>query len=278
MKREFLGYILYQTYRWFIKEEKFLSLYFHDPTPELFEKIVKWCKKKGYRFIDINECYDILSNKIETKEKLVYLSFDDGWNSNLKLLPIVEKYNAPITIFVATEPIDSGNYWWEYADKSDEKYKKKNMKFLKHEQFKKELEILKKEIKLQRSSITEEELKVLEKHPLVSLQSHTVTHPILINCSQETLDQELIDSKKYLEDKTGERLLAFSYPNGDFGEREVKAVENAGYKIAFTTKAKAIDTTSPGNIFLIPRKAINTYGGKYENLAKIIGVWQKMKK
>ena len=136
--------------------------------------------------------------------------------------------------------------------------------------------MLKKEIKLQRSSITVDELAILAKHPLVSLQSHTVTHPILTNCSKETLDWELVKSKKYLEENTGKEVFAFSYPNGDVGEREIKAVENTGYKIAFTTKPTLIDTTNPENMFLIPRKAINTLGGKYENLAKIIGIWQKV--
>ena len=277
MKREFIGYILYHFGKIFTKQEKFLSLYFHDPTPELFEQIIKWCRNKGYRFININECYHILSNKIEVNEKLVYLSFDDGWNSNLKLLPIIEKYNVPITIFVATEPINSGNYWWEYADKSGDRSKKASMKLLEHNQFVNEVQKLKQTIALQRSSVTEEELQILIAHPLVSIQSHTVTHPILINCSQKTLDRELVDSKKFLEDRTGEQIIAFSYPNGDVGDREVVAVENAGYKIAFTTKSTAINTAEPGSMFLIPRKAINTLGGKYENLAKIIGFWQKIR-
>lgn len=274
-KREIFAYCLYHLGKFFYKEEKFLSIYFHAPSPKLFEDIVKWCKAKGYRFIDINECYKILSNNIEIKEKVVYFSFDDGWESNLNLLPIIEKYNVPITIFVATEPIESGNYWWEYASKSGGPTKVSLMKKLEHSEFLKEINILKSNIKLQRSSITEDGLKTLKKHPLVSIQSHTVTHPILINCSQKTLDWELVESKKYLENKVGENIIAFSYPNGDFSEREIKAVENAGYKIAFTTKAHRIDTTSLGNLYLIPRKAINTLGGKYENLAKVIGVWQK---
>lgn len=274
-KREIFAYCLYHFGKLFYKEEKFLSIYFHAPSSRLFEEIVKWCKGKGYRFIDINECYKILSNNIDIKEKVVYFSFDDGWDSNLNLLPIIEKYDVPITIFVATEPIESGNYWWEFANKSKEIAKIAQMKKLKHSDFLNELAILKRSIKLQRSSITEEGLATLAKHPLVSIQSHTVTHPVLINCSQKTLDWELTESKKYLENKVGESIIAFSYPNGDFGEREVIAVENAGYKIAFTTKAHKIVTTSPGNLYLIPRKAINTLGGKYENLAKIIGVWQK---
>ena len=273
-KREILGWWLYNIGKLCNKNEKFLSLYFHDPTPQLFEQIVKWCKKRGYRFIDIKECYDILSSKSDIKEKVAYLSFDDGWKSNLELIPIIEKYNCPITIFVSTEPVDSGNYWWEFADASKKKGKKISMKFLEEKSFYKELAQLKANHQLERSSITEDELIAMSEHPLISIQSHTVNHPILINCSQETLDKELVESKRYLEDKTQKRIFAFSYPNGDFGEREVKAVKNAGYKIAFTTKANKISATDIENLLLVPRKAINTNGGKYENLSKITGTWQ----
>lgn len=277
-KREILGWGLYHIGKLFYRKEKFLSIYFHDPNTKLFEQIVLWLKKNKYRVIDINECYDILSNKRDIKEKVAYLSFDDGWKSNLKLIPIIERHNVPITIFVATEPIESGNYWWEFADASKENGKKLAMKKMEEKTFYQELSQIKAKNKLLRSSITENELIEISNHPLISIQSHTVNHPILINISQKTLDKELIESKKYLEDKTKKDVFAFSYPNGDFGDREVKAVEKAGYRIAFTTKPSVIDTTNPGNIFLIPRKAINTYGGKYENLAKIIGLWQKIKK
>ena len=266
--------MLYHLGRLFIKSDKFLSIYFHNPSQKLFEQIVIWLKRNDYRVIEINECYDILANKKVLKEKVAYLSFDDGWNTNISLIPIIEKYKTPITIFVATAPIESGNYWWELADASGEENKKASMKKLEEKIFYKELELLKKKIKLKRSSITEEELIMFSKHPLVSIQSHTVNHPILINSSKEILDKELVESKKYLEEKTGKDIIAFSYPNGDFGKREVECVKNAGYKIAFTTKPDIINTTEVEDLLLVPRRAINTNGGMYENLAKILGIWQ----
>lgn len=272
------GWSLYQIANIFCREENFLSIYFHAPSPELFEQIVLWLKKKKYRIIDINECYDILSNKMKLEEKVAYLSFDDGWQSNMELIPIIEKHNVPITIFVATEPIVSGNYWWEYAGKAGGANKISYMKKLEQREFLKELSLIKSDIELRRSSITEEDLDILVKHPLVSIQSHTVTHPILINCSQETLDKELIESKKYLEEKTGEEIYAFSYPNGGFGLREVKAVKNAGYKIAFTTKPDILDTTTVDDILLVPRRSINSLDSLYVNLARIKGIWQKIKR
>ena len=44
---------------------------------------------------------------------MAFISLDDGWRGNLKLLPIFEKYKVPMCIFITTGPIESGNYWWE---------------------------------------------------------------------------------------------------------------------------------------------------------------------
>lgn len=274
--REIIGWGLYKfLYPLFKSKIRFLSLYFHDPSPALFEKVVKWGVKKGYRFIDIDECYALITRKKKTKEKVIYLSFDDGWKSNLDLIPIIEKYNVPITIFVSVNPISEGNYWWEYALKQCNYSQMNEIKKLPYLDFCNKITELKATIKLDRSSITEQELKQMSKHPLISIQSHTMSHPILINCPDDKLKYELEQSKNYFETTIDKPIYAFSYPNGDFGKREIEAVKDAGYTIAFTTKSDYINI---GNIdlFRVPRMAINTNGGYYENLSKIIGAWQRV--
>ena len=91
-------------------------LYFHNPNQEGFEAIIKHLHSKNYKFISIEELYSRLE-KNDTKGKLAYISFDDGWQGNLKLIPIIEKYNVHITIFIAVNPIMSGNFWWEFVAK-----------------------------------------------------------------------------------------------------------------------------------------------------------------
>ncbi len=72
----------------------------------------------------------------------------------------------------------------------------------------------------------------------VELASHTVTHPILMNLSDEALEFELRHSKKELEDFSGRRIHSFCYPNGlpgDFDARTMLAVNDAGYGMAFSS-------------------------------------------
>lgn len=275
-KRELLGRLLYLFGTVFKEESDFLSIYFHAPAPELFEKIVVWCKRRGYRFIDIDECYGILAGKCKQHGKVVFFSFDDGWLSNLELVPVVNTYRVPITIFIAVDPLFSGNYWWEYVPNTPGAGKREGLKKMKYADFVKEIDILKSRSLCERSSMTEQDLAGLALNPLVSIQSHTMSHPVLTNCPDDVLEYELTQSKKILEDKLGREVFAFSFPNGDYGEREMEAVKKAGYKIAFTTEPRIIDISDRIDLFSLPRMAVNTDGGYYENLSKIIGVWQRI--
>lgn len=275
--REILGFTLYLFAVFFKRKPLILSLYFHNPSSRVFEDIIKWCLSNKYTFVDINDVYKIIINKKQPDERIAFISFDDGWRSNLNLLPIIEEYNIPITIFVTTKPVISGNYWWEYVQKIYGYKKIEELKKSPYNVFKDNISSLESSQLLQRSSINETELTRLIQHPLVNIQSHTVTHPILTNCDDDVLKYELTESKKYLEEISHNSIYALSYPNGNVGEREVLAVKQAGYKLAFTTRAETIDVAHT-NIFLIPRMAMNTFGGKYENISKILGLWQKFVK
>ena len=146
------------------------------------------------------------------------------------------------------------------------------MKKLKEKDFYKTLNELKNGMIMERTSMNIDELKKFTKHPLVTIQSHTVNHPILTNCTDETLRTELTESKRKLEEITGETIDVFSYPNGNVGEREINALKEAGYRYAFTTETLKFNIGQM-NPYLLPRMAMNTNGKKYENLAKLTGIW-----
>lgn len=273
--RESLGFLLYTWHRVWHRLPLVSSIYFHDPSPKLFEMVLKWYVKHHYRFISLAELKQLLRSKSNPKERLAFISFDDGWQSNLKLIPLCEKHNAPVTIFVATEPLVSGNYWWEFVT---QKYGRPTMLSFKKKpenEFYADLAKVKADMKLDRSSMTIDELKSIASHPLVTIQSHTVNHPILTNLSTETLEKELSESKQTLQELIGDTIDVFSYPNGNVGQREMEALKKAGYCYAFTTQALPFDVEDL-NPYLLPRMAMNVHGGKYENLAKLTGVWYKL--
>jgi peptidoglycan/xylan/chitin deacetylase (PgdA/CDA1 family) len=65
--------------------------------------------------------------------------------------------------------------------------------------------------------------------------SHSLTHPILPNCSNPELDREVAGSKALLEERLQFEVSSFCYPNGDYDARVAAAVARAGYRVAVTT-------------------------------------------
>lgn len=255
-----------------------LSIFFHSPSKKLFDKILKWLLKNSYKVISLEDLNIIIKQKLET-EKLAIITFDDGWNKNLDLLDSIEQHKVPVTIFIATEAIESGNYWFEYARlKGQYKYsgikRIDEFKNLPASQLNMKIKVIKSNYEIRRNCITLDELKKINENRLITIGSHTVTHPILKQCSIEMQKQELSQSKSILSEWLGIEIEYFAFPNGDFDENTIKIAKSCNYKLCFTTKPGRIKI---GNVdpFRIPRNCINDDGGYFESVAKILGIWQK---
>lgn len=251
---------------------KIISFYYHSPIIEGVEKIIKFYQKRGYRFISVEELLVIIQSRKPVTDKLAFLSLDDGWKQNFELLPVIEKYQVPICIFVSTQPVIEGNFWWEYVGKVRDKEGVNQFKLLPYEEFYKELNEIKKKVTLPRSAMTVDEVKEISKHPLVSIQAHTVNHPILTSVPDDVLEMEMRDSKKILEEWTGKKMIAFSYPNGRNTSRESEMARKY-FDIAFTTVQQHIEISD--DIMLLPRYSLT--GQWPRDLLKVKGIWWKLK-
>jgi peptidoglycan/xylan/chitin deacetylase (PgdA/CDA1 family) len=65
--------------------------------------------------------------------------------------------------------------------------------------------------------------------------AHTRTHPRLTRVSLKAAREEIVGSRKSLEDRFGLPIEHFCYPFGDWNEAVRDVVIEAGYKTAFTT-------------------------------------------
>lgn len=278
--RELAGFLLIQVYYVFKSEKDgILSIYLHYPSKLLFEKILKWLITKGYRFISIIELENMVNQK-SVAGKVVFISLDDGWRSNLELIALIEKYKVPITIFIPTEAVIDGNYWWEYARiKGQQKYsgikKLEDFKRLPEEIFRDKIALLKSHYSLNRSCFTLDELKRLGEQELITFGSHTITHPVLNQCSIETQVNELTESKKILSQWLNRDVEYLAYPNGDYDDNTIEIARKCGYKLCFTINPGKIDVKNV-NPFLIPRNAMYDHAGFFENISKILGIWQNV--
>jgi peptidoglycan/xylan/chitin deacetylase (PgdA/CDA1 family) len=82
-------------------------------------------------------------------------------------------------------------------------------------------------------------LRELAAQPGMSIGGHTRHHPILTSCSDAAARAEIAGCRADLTAVLGQPVPLFAYPNGhaggDFGEREVQLVREAGFSHAVTS-------------------------------------------
>lgn len=72
---------------------------------ELFEQHLQYLKQQGYTVVSVEQLAARF-NKRESVEKIVALSFDDGYKNNYsEVLPVLQKYNAKASFFIVNKDI-----------------------------------------------------------------------------------------------------------------------------------------------------------------------------
>jgi len=98
----------------------------------------------------------------------------------------------------------------------------------------------------------------------MEIGSHTVNHDALTSLSTDKVKYELSESKKILEDNLKIEISSFAYPGGSYNSDIEKAVADAGYKTAVSTRRNAYQKIS-GDLFLLPRIHIDDEMPTFEN-------------
>jgi peptidoglycan/xylan/chitin deacetylase (PgdA/CDA1 family) len=108
-------------------------------------------------------------------------------------------------------------------------------------------------------SMTPEELVSLIDGGLIQIGSHTVTHPMLSELSEEERRFEIIESKRQLEEILAKPITGFSYPNGAFKKNDPELVSKAGYLYACASNYGVVRTIR--NQYTLPRFWVNDING-----------------
>ena len=91
----------------------------------------------------------------------------------------------------------------------------------------------------------------------IEIGSHSRSHKILARCDADVLEREFGESKRWIEEVTGEVCNEFSYPNGrpgDFNDQTRRYAMAAGYACAATTLTRRV--SQKHDRFEIPRFTI----------------------
>lgn len=96
-----------------------------------------------------------------------------------------------------------------------------------------------------------EQIKEMDKTGLISFEAHTVAHANLPTLNEDEIRNQLVASKKTLEEELGKPVNFMAYPFGTSNEKVWQATKDAGYFGAAGTWGG--DTESEGTLYDMPR-------------------------
>jgi len=148
-----------------------------------------------------------LFNVHKRDQLFVCVTFDDAFENILEnVVPIVDRIGIPIMVFVPTGSLGRLPVWLENKSHSDSS----------------------------EAIMARQQLKYLSENPLVTVGSHTVSHPRLSLLSDEKIQKELYESKIELEDLTNSVVDQLAFPHGDCTEEVVSMAIEIGYRHVYT--------------------------------------------
>lgn len=230
----------------FFKRHKTTFILYHNPDPVTFQNHIQYLST-CYSIISLNEFLDYqkgIINKLLPYSMVI--TFDDGHKGNFHLLNTIETFKIKPTIYVCSGIVcTTRKFWFRLAginvstvkkmdDTARLKHLKKAVNFSPDQEFPAE----------ERHALTKDEL--LQLNTYVDFQSHTRLHPILTTCDKNIAEEEIFQSRLELANVVSNPVAHFAYPNGDYSEREIELLKNAGYQSARTTDVGWNDkTTNP---------------------------------
>lgn len=241
----------------------------------------------NYRIVSLRELEDYYYKNTDIKNSC-HITFDDGDITFYKnALPVIKKFNIPVSIYVSPLMASEGkNYWFqEIKDYKPDELAKiinkvtnktlENSTFLEVKEYLKTLriEVISEIIKRYQDetntpakppmNMNSKQLIEVKSTGLVDIGAHTLNHPILTNETDEIASSEIGSSIDQLKDILNCDIRYFVYPNGNYGEREIDILKNKGIKLAFTTERGKISFSN--NPLSIPRNGapfVSMYNNK----------------
>lgn len=166
----------------------------YDLTPAELRQHFEQIKSSQMTPISLDRLIAHLRTGSLLPKKPILLTFDDGYGGHYQYVyPLLREYGYPAVFSIHTSSVG---------------------------------------VNVGRTHVSWQDLKTMANDPLVTIASHSKTHPALTRLSEQKLTQEVVDSKKILESRLARPVHYFTYPYGYYNARVKQAVANARYLAA----------------------------------------------
>ena len=221
-------------FREVLRRNRCAIILYHDPDFKVFERHLEYLTRH-YSVIPfsslVSAIYERDWSRIPPKSLVIHI--DDGYARNYQLLDVMRRFRIRPTLYLCSHIADSNRQFW-FRLKNGEAQRLRlveNSQLLKKLRteagFTPELETR------QRQALNRTEIRAMASD--VDFQSHGRYHFSLPTLNDRELANDLVEAKAQVAALTGHGCDHFSYPYGDFGEREIHQVQECGYRTARTT-------------------------------------------
>jgi peptidoglycan/xylan/chitin deacetylase (PgdA/CDA1 family) len=272
-----------------------------EVAPEFLRAMLAHLRSRDIDIITIDEVHQRLIER-NFSRRFACFTLDDGYRDNRDFaLPLMREFEAPFTVFVASDFAQgTGRLWWialemviaksssiELAiggtmtrlDTSTPAAKQAafdrlhdHLRSLPGEQdIHREIGALCARHGVDEAAVCRElcmsfdELKPFAQEKLITVGAHSITHCNLARQPKEIARSEMVTSRARIEDALQRPVVHLAYPYGDkiaAGAREFALAQAAGFKTAVTTRPGMIFPESASHLTALPRVSLN---GNYQD-------------
>ena len=190
--------------------------------PSRFAEQLAYLRDNGYTPMTVTQLVRARAGEaIGLPRRPVVLTFDDGFAGfQTNIMPLLGRYGFPATLYVVTGAVDGTSRWLRREGESD------------------------------RPMLTWSQLSEICDHG-IECGSHSCTHPQLDVVPHSVARDEIVDSRKTLEDRLGQEVRTFAYPFGYSNSGVRDMVREAGYSCACAVRDEM--SSMPDDVFAMPR-------------------------
>jgi len=233
-----------------IRDEQQSSVhpYYRTTTPPaLFDEQLRFLQREGYMSCSLEYAVNQLQVQVSRANKLVVITFDDGYGDFYRhAFPVLQRRGFTATVFLATAYIGENPIQFRGRD-----------------------------------CMTWPQVRELHRNG-IQFGSHSVNHPQLRTLSMQAIDDELLQSKRTIEDELGGPVTSFAYPyafpqtDADFKAQLRNSLQKAGYDNGVCTViGRATPNSDP---FFMERLPVNSGDDTQFFVAKLNGAYDWMAK
>jgi peptidoglycan/xylan/chitin deacetylase (PgdA/CDA1 family) len=253
------------------------------------ERTLCWLGDNGVDFVSLDQALERLSRP--TRRKFCVFTFDDGYADNLiRALPLMERFAAPFTVYVATGMMTGEiDAWWlglaalvrshdrielpdlncrfDCPDQPSKRRTYATIEAMVHANYDAlgavRAAVARRGIDCgalaRQEGLTRDQLLQLASSPLVTIGAHTERHLNLARAAASDVAREMTVGRCALENILQREVVHFAYPFGHSracGEREAEIARAAGMRTAVTARRGTLFPEHLDDLYALPREPL----------------------